>query len=157
MFDDSYIPASNVKKFASGTPGILSMVGMETGLDLTLDATIKLIRKKSISQSKFLISLIQREILSYGFSIESPLKSSERGSHITISHPKAWRICKKLQEGSSNFPKIISDFRPEKYIRLGIAPLYTSYEDLWKTTMHIREIAINKSYKTVEKIKQTLT
>ena len=104
-----------------------------------------------------MISLIQNKILSFGFNIESPLKSSERGSHITISHPESWKICKALQDGSKKFPKIICDFRPVKYIRLGIAPLYTSYEDLYITIMSIQEIVTTKSYKKIKKNNQRVS
>ena len=150
LFSDLYHPANNIKKFGIGTPGILSMVGMEIGLDLALKATTKLIRKKSVSQSELLLSLIRKKILSLDFKIESPLKSSERGSHITISHPESLKICKALQNGSNKFPKIITDFRPPKYIRLGISPLYTSYKDLFITVMSLHEIVKTKSYKKIK-------
>ena len=65
MFSDKYEAANNINKFDIGTPGILSMVAMETGLDIIIKATTKSIRRKSISQSEYFISLINQELDSY--------------------------------------------------------------------------------------------
>jgi kynureninase len=37
-------------------------------------------------------------------------------------------------------PLIIPDFRPPSYIRLGIAPLYVSYEEIFQAVLRIKEI-----------------
>ena len=41
---------------------------------------------------------------------------------------------------------IIPDFRPPNNIRLGIAPLYTSFMDLYEAVQRIRAIVLNKEY-----------
>ena len=152
-FSDKYEAANNINKFDIGTPGMLSIVAMEAGIDIITKATTKSIRKKSISQSEYFISLIKQKLDSYNINIESPDDPLNRGSHITISHPESWKICRALAKGNQKIPKIICDFRPDKYIRFGISPLYTSYKDLYQTVNALNEILKNKSYKKIRKEK----
>ena len=42
--------------------------------------------------------------------------------------------------------KLIPDFREPDNIRLGIAPLYTRYIDLWETAQRLRRVVEKKSY-----------
>jgi len=156
-FSNKYEAANSINKFDIGTPGILSLVAMETGLDIIIKATTKSIRKKSISQSEYFTSLINKKLDSYNIKIESPSNPLNRGSHITISHPESLRICIALAKGSRKIPKIICDFRPDKYIRFGISPLYTSYKDLYQTIKALSEILKTKSYKKIKKEKTKVT
>ena len=41
---------------------------------------------------------------------------------------------------------IIPDFRPPNNIRLGIAPSYNSFLDLFETVERIKSIVVNKEY-----------
>ena len=90
------------------------------------------------------MSLIKEELLPLGFKLESPVELSERGSHLTLSHAASWRICQCLLQGKNNGLKIIPDFRPDKYIRLGIAPLYIGFNDLLLTVERLKEIILEK-------------
>ena len=141
-FSPTYEAAEGIDKFNAGTPPILSLAALETGLDITLDAGIQSIRKKSEALTTFLVTLIEEELIPLGFRLESPAKVNERGSHITLSHLASWRICQCLLHGKQNGLKVIPDFRPEKYIRLGIAPLYIGFEDLWRTVQRLKEIIL---------------
>ena len=75
--------------------------------------------------------MINLKLHPYGFDIETPSNSNERGSHITLKHKESWRICKALIVGKAAGIKVIPDFRPPDYLRLGVAPIYTSYLDLF--------------------------
>ena len=142
-FSKEFISSNGIQKFSNGTPSIISTVPIECGVDMVLKAGIKNIEAKSKRQSEYLKDLIIKYLIPLDFKIESPLNPQNRGSHISISHKESWRICKSLQEGPL---KIIPDFRPPKYIRLGISPLYISYEDLIKTIIKIADIVIKKEY-----------
>lgn len=145
-FDPMYKPANGIERFASGTPQILSLVGMEAGIDITLAAGIKAIRQKSSRQTAFLIAAINEELSSYGYQLQSPVDNARRGSHVSISHPHAWQICQALQAGSETFPKIIPDFRPPNFIRLGVAPLYILDRELELTVRRLKDIVKDKIY-----------
>ena len=143
-FSPSYRAADGIHRFASGTPQILSLAAMEAGIDITLEAGIEPIRKKSIQQTDYLISTFQKELKPYGFELFSPQESTRRGSHISLIHPQAWQICQALQEGIEDYPPVIPDFRPPQIIRLGVAPLYTSFEDLTITVKYLKAIVENQ-------------
>ena len=153
-FAPNYLPDSGINRFASGTTQVLSMQAMEPGIDITLEAGIKNLRKKSIALSEFFLNGIEEELIPLGFKIQSPSNSDLRGSHLTISHPASWQICQALIQGESNALKVIPDYRPPNLLRFGIAPLYTSYENILRVLIRIKEIVKTESYKKFE-IKKT--
>ena len=145
-FSKKYEAANSIKRFASGTPAILSLIGMEAGIDITLEAGIKLLQEKSIQQSEAFIKEVINKLVPLGFSIESPLDHRKRGSHVTISHYASWQICQALIAGNGEHPKIIPDFRPPHFIRFGITPLYTRFEEIKRVIEVLREIVERKLY-----------
>ena len=153
-FAPNYLPDSGINRFASGTTQVLSMQAMEPGIDITLEAGIKNLRKKSIALSEFFLNGIEEELIPLGFKIQSPSNSDFRGSHLTISHPASWQICQALIQGESNALKVIPDYRPPNLLRFGIAPLYTSYENIFRVLIRIKEIVKTESFKKFE-IKKT--
>ncbi len=156
-FDIAYKPDSGINRFAIGTIPILSMQAMESGIDITLTAGIKNLRKKSVDLSRFFLSGIEKRLIPLGIKVESPLKSSDRGSHLTISHDHSWQICQALIQGKSGSQVIIPDFRPPKFIRFGIAPLYTSHEDLYNVIIRLENIILSKSYRKYDNKKTNVT
>jgi len=145
-FESKYSPSLGIEKFAAGTPQILSLAAVEAGLDITLEAGLKQIRQKSEKLGTFLMQFIRDELVPLGFKIESPENPERRGSHITISHNESWRICQCLQNPNNGQPKIIPDFRPNRFIRLGFASLYTTYNDLLKTIERLKEIVMDREF-----------
>ncbi|MDB4714744.1 aminotransferase class V-fold PLP-dependent enzyme [Flavobacteriaceae bacterium] len=156
-FSLPFIPAKGINRFDAGTPQILSMVAMEAGIDLTIQAGVKRIRQKSQAQTQFLVELINLKLHPYGFEIETPSNSNERGSHITLKHKESWRICKALIVGKAAGIKVIPDFRPPDYLRLGVAPIYTSYLDLFLSVERIEQIMQNREYEDISSEMPTVT
>jgi kynureninase len=156
-FDLNYQAHSSIQKFAVGTPNILSLAAIEPGLDITRKAGLRAIRQKSVFQTQFLWDLIEAELLPLGFQFASPKDSEKRGSHISIQHPEAYRINRAMIEPTSSSKVMIPDFRPPNNMRLGIAPLYTTYVDLWEAVVRMKEILIHKEYErfSIEKLKVT--
>ena len=156
-FENKYKPADNINKFNAGTPSVLSLIPVNTGLDLVLEAGIMNIRNKSIELGEYLIKIINIELNKFDVKITSPIESKSRGSHITIQHKEAWKICKLLIEGGNNRKRIIPDFRPENNIRLGFSPLYVSFIDLYETVIAIKDILENKEYLKIDDSKPEVT
>ena len=156
-FENKYKPADNINKFNAGTPSVLSLIPVNTGLDLVLEAGIMNIRNKSIELGEYLIKIINIELNKFDVKITSPIESKSRGSHITIQHKEAWKICKLLIEGGKNRKRIIPDFRPENNIRLGFSPLYVSFIDLYETVIAIKDILENKEYLKIDDSKPEVT
>ncbi len=122
-----YRPAPGIRRMLSGTPPILSIAAIEPGVDLILEAGIDALRTKSLAQSDFLIRLWEEKLKPRGFTLVAPDDRQYRGSHIGIAHPHGWGIDQALIEEMN----VIPDFRPPDIIRLGITPLYTTFEELY--------------------------
>jgi len=141
-FNLEFTPAENISRYQISTPHILSMAGIEPALEILMEAGMDQLREKSIKQTDYLIYLAQELLLPLGFEIGSPLDSSQRGSHVSLRHPEAYRICRALidpQPGDTNL-KVIPDFRAPNNIRLGIAPLYTSFTDIHRALKRLKTI-----------------
>lgn len=156
-FESTYQPALGINRFASGTIPVLSMQAMEAGVDLILSAGMVNLYQKSIQLSKLFLNGVQERLIPLGFRIESPLPPNMRGSHLTLSHAASWQICQALIKGSSKSPKIIPDFRPPHYVRFGIAPLYTSFEDIYRVIIRLEEIILTASYSKFDNKKPKVT
>lgn len=156
-FNPDFQAATSIQKFAAGTPNILSLAAIEPGLDIMLEAGITSIRQKSIDQTNFLVELIKTALLPMGFSIASPPNHINRGSHISVQHPDAYRINRAMIEPLGENKIMIPDFRPPNNIRLGITPLYTSFQDIHEAVMRIKEIVVSKEYKRFSNQKLTVT
>jgi len=141
-FNLDFTPADSISRYQISTPHILSMAGIEPALEILLEAGMDQLREKSIVQTDYLIYLAQELLIPLGFDMGSPLDSSQRGSHVSLRHPEAYRICRALidpQPGDTNL-KVIPDFRAPNNIRLGIAPLYTSFMDIHRALKRIKNI-----------------
>ena len=141
-FNLDFTPADSISRYQISTPHILSMAGIEPALEIIMEAGMDQLREKSIKQTDYLIYLAQELLNPLGFEIGSPLESSQRGSHVSLRHPEAYRICRTLidpQPGDTNL-KVIPDFRAPNNIRLGIAPLYTSFTDIHRALKRIKTI-----------------
>ena len=117
------------------------------------------IRGKSVEQTEYLIYLVKENLIPLGFEIGSPLDASQRGSHVSIRHPEAYRICQALinpQPEDTNL-RVIPDFRAPDNIRLGIAPLYTSYQDIHRAANRLVKIIEGKLYENYSKDQLAVT
>ena len=114
----------------------MSIEAIETGVNLLLEAGMDRLRKKSLGLSDYMIDLVDHVLSPYGFKVGTPRDQVYRGSHVSIQHPDGYRINRALIEEMN----VIPDFREPNNIRLGLTPLYTSYEDVWKTVERLRVI-----------------
>lgn len=145
-FNLGYKPAPGMSRFLVGTPPVLSMTGIEPGLDLILKAGIGSIRKKSIRLTEYLMFLIDEKLKPLGFTTGTPGRAENRGSHVALRHPEAFRICQAMIFPADNNVKVIPDFREPDNIRLGVAPLYNSYEEMYLAIERIERIVEEKLY-----------
>jgi kynureninase len=141
-FELDYRPKEGVARFLVGTPAILSMLAMESALDLALEAGIERIRHKSVWLTSYLVYLADTVLAPLGFALGSPRDPAHRGSHVSIRHPEGYRISRALVEGM----KVLPDFREPDNIRLGLAPLYTSYAEVWTAVERIQRVVAERSY-----------
>jgi kynureninase len=152
-FDLDYQPAPGVQRFLAGTAPMLSMLAMEEALTPLLNAGIDALRAKSILMTDYAAFLTDHLLAPLGFSLGSPRDSARRGSHISIRHEEGYRINRAMIEEMN----VIPDFRAPDNIRLGFAPLYVSFTEIWEGFNRIRKVVEEKQYEKYPKQKLTVT
>jgi kynureninase len=141
-FDLEYAATDSIKRLLVGTPPMLSLSAIEPSLEIIHKAGIPAIRQKSMQLTEYLVSLFDARLQPLGFCLGSPRQAGQRGSHVSIRHPEGYRICRAMIEEM----KVIPDFREPDNIRLGLAPLYTRFVDVWQGVERIRRVMIEKRY-----------
>jgi kynureninase len=142
-FDLDYEPVAGVAHFLVSSPPILSLLAMDSALELVLEAGLERIRRKSVRLTSYLIYLVDTLLAPLGFSLGSPRESARRGSHVSVRHPEGYRINRALIEEM----QVLPDFREPDNIRLGLAPLYTSFADVWEAIDRIRRVVEEERYR----------
>ncbi|MGB8645200.1 MAG: kynureninase [Anaerolineae bacterium] len=137
-----YTPAPGMARFLAGTPPMLSLAPIETGVELLLTAGMERLRAKSVQQTEYLIGLWQELLEPLGVTLNSPRDWRRRGSHVSLGHPEGLRIDHALIKEM----RVIPDFRYPDNIRLGIAPLYTSFADIHEGMMRLRRVIADRLY-----------
>ena len=100
------------------------------------------VRAKSIQQTEYLVALWEAELRPLGFALNTPRDPQWRGSHISLGHAEGLRIDLAL----INDLGVLPDFRAPDNIRLGIAPLYTSYRDIHTAVGRLRRSVEERLY-----------
>lgn len=121
-FADDYAPAQGIKRFACGTPPILSMAALDAALDAFDGVSLSAVEEKSRALGDIFISLSA----AIGLETTVPGVGGRRGGHVSLPHPNGYAIMQALIAQG-----IIGDFRPPDLMRFGFSPLYTRYTDIW--------------------------
>lgn len=141
-FDADYTPAEGLRRFLSGSPPVLSMAAIEPGVDLLLEAGMDALRAKSLALSEMLISLWEERLTPLGYRLQTPREGAWRGSHVALGHVEAWSIDQALIHQMGVLP----DFRQPDTIRLGIAPLYNSFADIYTAVAALQRVVEDRLY-----------
>ena len=131
-----------MRRFHTGTLPMISLSLIEPGVDMLLQAGMDAVRAKSVKQTEFLLALWQALLTPLGYTLNSPREAARRGSHVSLGHQEGWRISQCMIEEMN----IIPDFRAPDNIRLGIAPLYTRYLDVYEAAVRMRRIVAEGLY-----------
>jgi kynureninase len=129
-----YDPVEGIGRFLAGTPPVLDLAAVEEGVRLTAAAGVDRLREKSLALCELIVDLHDAWLAPLGFELGSPRDGARRGSHVSVRHPEAWPICRALIERAA----VIPDFRGPDSIRLGVAPLYTRFVDVYDALDRLR-------------------
>jgi kynureninase len=120
-----YVPAPGARRVVSGTPPILAMLPLRASLDLLAEAGIAAVRAKSVRLTELAVAVADDLLAPLGVRVGSPRDPAQRGGHVTLWHPAARDLVERLwAEG------VLPDFREPDGIRIGPAPLSTSFAEL---------------------------
>ena len=131
----AYDPVDSIERFQVGTPPILGLTAVRVGAELTAAAGIEAVAGKARALGAYAVELADAWLAPHGFTLASPRDPDRRGAHVSLAHPQGWQVCQALIDAG-----VVPDFRAPDRLRLGFAPLYTRFEDVYRGLVAIRDI-----------------
>jgi kynureninase len=141
-FGDDYQPANGMQRFLCGTPPILALAALESGIDLFLEADMAAITAKSQALCALLIDLVAARCDGLGLQLATPMQAASRGSHVSFRHKNGYAVMQALIARG-----VIGDFRDPDILRFGLTPLYLQYEDIWNAVECLRDILSSGAFR----------
>ncbi|XVU23679.1 kynureninase [Actinoplanes sp. CA-054009] len=130
-----YEPAKGSRALLSGTPPILAMVPLHANLDVLEEATIEAVRAKSLLLTSYVLDLADEWLAPKGVEVASPRTPSRRGGHITLKRPGFEQLLEPLWSAG-----VIPDYRRPDGLRIGPAPLSTSFTEVHHGLSTLRDL-----------------
>jgi kynureninase len=130
-----YEPAPGIERFGAGTPPVLGMAALEVGARLVAEAGVERLAAKGRAMGELIVALADDWLTPLGVCLASPRDPARRGSHVTFAHPQAWQLTQALIDR-----RVVPDFRTPDRVRLGPAPLYTQFVDVWDAMDRFRTV-----------------
>jgi len=145
-FGLDYRPAEGVNRMLAGTPPVLSMLGVEAGVDLLLEAGVEALWRKSQDMYRLVHGLWQQELAPLGMGLGSPDPEEDHGSHVTLTHEHAYPIDQALIKNH----KVIPDFRAPNGIRFGLIPIYGTFGELEQAVQNLSHILKGETFRSFQ-------
>ena len=145
--------AQGIRGFQIASPSLIGLRCIKSAFTMIEEAGIGAISEKAAIGTEMMIQLYDAWLAELGFTLLTSRNPQERGGHISLGHPDAARICVALRE----FADVIPDYRTPNSIRLAIAPLPTSYVEVWDGFARIRDLVASRQYEKIEKTDSRVT
>ena len=139
--------AEGIRGFQIASPSIIGLRCVKSAFSMIEEATISAIANKAAAGTQMMIDLYDAWLADLGFTLLTSRNAYERGGHISLGHPDAARICVALRQ----FARVIPDYRTPSSIRLAIAPLPTSYVEVWDGFQRMRDLVASRQYEKITK------
>jgi kynureninase len=137
--EPGYVPLDDIRSNLAGTPPILSMAPIEVGAVMLAEAGMDRVRAKGMALTGYAVDLFDELLAPIGFRLASPRDAARRGSHVTVERPDARTLCAGLIDRG-----VVPDFRQPDGIRLGMAPLSTSFDEVRRGLQVLAGIAAGR-------------
>lgn len=145
--------AEGIRGFQIASPSIIGLRCVKSAFSMIEEATISAIANKTSVGTQMMIDLYDAWLADLGFTLLTSRNAQERGGHISLGHPDAARICVALRQ----FARVIPDYRTPSSIRLAIAPLPTSYVEVWDGFQRMRDLVASRQFEKVAKSDSRVT
>jgi len=138
--------AEGIRGFQIASPSIVGIRSVQIAFGMIEEAGIDVIASKAAMGTQMMIDLFDEWLAPLGYTLLTSRNPQERGGHISIGHPDAAKICIALRK----FANVIPDYRTPNAIRLAMAPLPTSYVEVWDGFARIRDLTESRQYEEVQ-------
>ena len=134
-FEKDFQAAEGIIRFQTGTQPVLSLRGLQAGLEIAQAVDQKLVRQKSQRLTQLFLELVESRCGEYGVTLQSPTDPEKRGSQVALHCLNGFAVIQALIAR-----KIIADFRAPGIMRFGFAPLYLRYTDVWDAAEALTDV-----------------
>jgi kynureninase len=135
-------PADHIRRFQIASPSIIGIRAMQASYSMIEEAGMKAISQKAALGTELILALFDAWLAPLGFTLLTPRDHNKRGGHITVGHPDAKKIAAAMRSMTNTIP----DYRTPDSIRLAIAPLPTSYTEVYDGLQRMRDLVASKKY-----------
>jgi kynureninase len=125
-----YAPAPGVRRMATGTPAILSLLTLQAALSVYDRLDMAAVRAKSLSLTGLFLDCLAA-VLPHA-DVLTPAQPYRRGSQVALRHPRAGDIVRELAARG-----VVGDYREPDVVRLGFAPLYLTHAQVVDAAMRL--------------------
>ncbi|MDX3453737.1 kynureninase [Streptomyces sp. ME02-8801-2C] len=130
-----YAPAPGATRGRVGTPDILSMLALESALDVWEGVGIDAVRAKSLALTDFFLECVDEYVPEGRVESVTPVAHTERGSQIALRCADAGEVMARLIERG-----VVGDFRRPDVLRFGFTPLYVGFADVERAARVLGEV-----------------
>ena len=138
--------SGDIRGFQIASPSLIGLKSIQSAFGMIEEAGIDAIAAKCAQGTEMMIGLYDAWLADLGFTLNTSRNPKERGGHISLVHPEAKRISVALRQ----FANVIPDYRVPDSIRLAIAPLPTSYLEVWDGFERIRDLVSTRQYEKIQ-------
>lgn len=136
--DPMYTPAPGIQRARIGTPPVISMRALGAALDAFSGISIDQLRAKSLALTSFAIDCAD----GLGVEVVTPREPCRRGSQVTLRLPHAYEVTQALIDRG-----VIGDHRAPDLLRLGFAPMYVRFTDVWDAMETLRKVLETEAWR----------
>lgn len=136
-----YVPAPGIGRARVGTPSVLGMVALDAALDVWDAVDLTQVRAKSLALTDLVLDYAAEHLAEYGVEAVTPREHARRGSQVSLRVPSAYEVTQALIAR-----RVIGDFRAPDLVRLGLAPLYLRYAEVWQAMEHLRDVLVTGAH-----------
>jgi kynureninase len=137
--EPEFAPAGGIERARIGTPHVLSMLALEAALDVFDDVAIDDVRAKSLALTRFVIDYSDAYLSEV--TVVTPREDERRGGQVALRMPHAYAVTQALIARG-----VVGDFRAPDLLRLGFAPLYLSFVQVWDALEQVRDVLESGAY-----------
>lgn len=130
-----FVPAAGIDRGRTGTPPLLSLVGLDHALDPLVQAGIVALNRRSRSLGDFFLACIEERCPDLIAQLVSPRDCGRRGGHLTLGIPDADEVERKLAARG-----VLVDSRPPEMLRVAFAPLYVTHVEVWRAVQELDHV-----------------
>ncbi|GAA3906700.1 kynureninase [Streptomyces gulbargensis] len=130
-----YRAAEGALRGRVGTPDILSMLALESALDVWDGVRIEDVRAKSLALTDFFLECVRAYVPGGRVTPVTPEAHAERGSQVALACPDAPAVMAELIGRG-----VVGDLRRPDVLRFGFTPLYVGFADAERAARILAEV-----------------